>query len=184
MESWRQNLFLCFSSVATWVKDLSTSSLKIHDAQITKLWGDLEELSGFICHDRKLDYRSTLLQKVLVPLTSLMLWMQQSSCFVVLPQNTELQDVAAVKSQRRFASARWFRALTCDHRPAVRQSTLSTFPGWFRPVQRGGGVSVWLINMQQHKDQKRCEHRRSFLAGWESSVCVFSSKRKLFLFFF
>lgn len=113
-----------------------------------------------------------------------MLWMQQSSCFVGPPQNTELQDVAAVKSQRRFASARWFRALTCDHRPAVRQSTLSAFPGWFRPVQRGGGVSVWLINMQQHKDQKRCEHRRSFLAGWESSVCVFSSKRKLFLFLF
>lgn len=38
-----------------------------------------------------------------------------------------------------------------------------------------------LINMQQHKDQKRCEPRRNFLAGWESSVCVSSSKIKQLL---
>lgn len=42
----------------------------------------------------------------------------------------------------RFSSPHRFRGPVWVNRPAARQSTLSAFPGWSRPVQTGRGLPV------------------------------------------
>lgn len=80
------------------------------------------------------------------------------------------------------ASAHCIRSLTCDHRPAVRHGRHCPHSlagsGLFRESEEclpNHTLTVKLINMQQHKDQKRWEHRRSFLTGWRpESVGILS----------
>lgn len=50
------------------------------------------------------------------------------------------------EATHRSASARWFRSPVCLSPCSQAEPTLSTFSGWFGPVQGDGGVSARLWN--------------------------------------